>query len=549
MASSPCSPTLPPFHSQTPLFQWNSVSDSNDSDLDPINNDLNQTDENNQSPNHTNLLKISGSLEKEFGLNPEVSLETVKKACDQQKILAKWQAKSIPASNTFDCECVLTSQRMHFIRRKVGAGTYTDVFQATVIATEQHEVGGVQFSPSNPKVMALKRKKATTTFSPEKRQLEQAVKEKAGTDYFLDTFKEIHPGNKFRGYSMNVLYDACLTKALFHQMKNPVISILRTLISSTQGLTSFHEKGFIHRDIKGGNILVLTEENSSTEPPLLSSSSIAQVKKRNATVGVISDFDFLIPKPSAIHTTIGTPEYLDPSMFGTEEMSVYNQKIRRGMQTPAGDVFALGVTVEKDVLRSFIKYISIRTPVEKVVDDLMNEIQPKIIKGKYTEEDLKKIGKESRFRVIYREIKTANPMEKLELLIYRPQIDLICKNLKAACLQLEGILSPEEIAVLSQLAELSCRMQEVDLSLRPTIQQVQRELTGLLDRLQPSEAINKRPREDAESDSNSQRNTKRRRKLEEETGLATTIAESNKSATVAIRPSSSRRQLFCQKDV
>jgi serine/threonine protein kinase len=371
----------------------------------------------------------------------------------QQAVPAGKAVCILPAENPLKGEMVITSNRIHLLKGQVGKGAYSEVFSTIVIATKRHDLSDKTFSPSKPVEQALKRATRGTSFSPVKIKLEQAqVDRKRGIDQCLETFKD----DKGVGYSLNELYQGDLTKITFAQMDQPVLAMIQTLISCSLGLESLHSAQRVHRDLKGGNILY----HSSSEDA--SSSSIERQIE-----GALTDFDFLQVEKQSSHPTIGTPEYLDPSMFGPLELCILNQRKRVGRQSKEGDVYALGMTIYMDVLLRFFRHLAGQDPARAKILGLEQKINPIYRRGKFSDKHLIEYGKQSCFRVVHR----LNE-DRTDTLIKYPKIASLREGLKEICTNLQGILKPSEIQGLNALCSLCCDMQETDLTVRPKIEAV-----------------------------------------------------------------------------
>ena len=437
--------------------------------------------------------KFSSTLENVLNVNSSLATEITKKVLTIQKGLGIGQAFQVPPSDSIPAKFVVTSWALHCLNpQAVGKVSFSDVYRAVVIPTTLDRADQENFSPSKPKIAALKvTQRKPRTFSPEKRKLDAALASGAGEgiDKFLETYKD----NEGYGISLNLLYDTDLSHANFHLRDNPIHEILTVLISSLKGLREIHESNCVHRDLKGGNILARFEQPATPQSSLLSHLG------KNTTQGVITDFGMLNELQASDHYTSCTPKYVDPSQFGSPEMSIFNQKKREGLQTKEGDIFSIGITIWKDVIEEFILQISKRDPVIRgQVQKILEKLNLKPLKGPFRDEHLKVYGKTSNYRMIH-----SYNREKVEVIIRHRQLENVREVLTEACSTVSSLLTPREITALRELSLLSCMMQEVeikqdentgqfkpDYAKRPSIQSVMTELERILTAFQ--EPVKKR---------------------------------------------------------
>lgn len=395
------------------------------------------------------------------------------------------------APENFPFHYVLTRDRIHFIEKKVGQGTFTNVYKTKVFIIQPHEINGNKVSPGDIFDLALKVSISSGgTFSPDKRALKGIDMESLEfLDCPLVTFKVING----LGFALNVFFNADLNHTHFHLMENPVATFLNVSICYAKGLRFLHKHSQVHRDIKGGNLLV------------------------SGSQGVITDFGSLMLESKSVHRTHGTPPYIDPRCFtrkkdrliGNSENNILNQQLFEGKQKRKSDVFSFGMTFLRDFLIPFIreksKLISPNAPIE-LGSLITKEFQPKFSKGK-----LEDVGRKTNYRIMYsyQKIKKGEIQEKSEVLYIFPELKILREALVNACNLLKPVLSQEEVIALTELSKLSCSMQE--LTNRPTIEEVQSQLEQVLQTLQarPStsdeyesvpSSTGKRSRKDSESE-------------------------------------------------
>jgi serine/threonine protein kinase len=424
------------------------------------------------------FIKVVESIKKLWNLDDSQAHAMALEFYSRRSKIPAGQAVPLQGIENLPCPVVATGERIHFLIKEIGVGATSKVYQSQVLALSRHQVDGEVFSPSKPKAYAVKKSKQP--LSPQKRELDSSRADRQrGLDLFLDTFKENNrEKNRGYGYSLHHLYQSDLTHANFHKQKDPVQKIMQTLISCTEGLAALHLSNAVHRDVKGANILVrnLFGEDSVEED----------------ADGAVTDFGCLQKEKTDNHHTTGTPEYLDPSMFGSLEECVLLQKVREGRQTKEGDVFALGMTIYKDVLLRFIPEICSESDVSHEVVQLMMTIKPKFATGRFSDNELRKIGKESKFRIMHRYV------QGKDLLIRYPDLPVLHETLQEACRKLQSILTEEETYALARLAHLACQMQVIGKE-RPEIHKVLVEMKDILQQLgarSPSTTLDDTPNEE-----------------------------------------------------
>jgi serine/threonine protein kinase len=433
---------------------------------------INSTSIDNTQGQESTLLKVADCLHTIFNVQLSPAKQLAGKIFQQQQELQPGQAVKYQPCKSHPFEIVITKERIHCLGNKIGEGTYSSVFATTVIPTSRHHAHHIHFSPGKPQSQAIKMTKhappACQTFTPEKKRLREVAKEKGseGIDAFLDTFKD----EQGIGYSLNVRFDTDLSHATFHLGTKPIATMLKVLFDAAKGIKTFHDADWIHRDIKGSNLLVLFQLPSNSD------ASISQTQNQSEIKGAITDFGSLQRVMKSIHRTAGTPQYLDPKMFGDAETTLINQKRRVGIQTKAGDVFALGMTLVRDVLKKFFfETCQWSSETAPMVEEIKNCLKDKIYGGPFTDEDLKKYAKNAPYRIIH----GFNHKTKREFLVEYPTLDFLERALLEVASKLAPLLREGEIRALTGLIKLACRMQHPDLDIRPPISKVMTELTML----------------------------------------------------------------------
>ena len=120
------------------------------------------------------LTIISNCFVENFKIDKNKAVLIVKKILEEQQNLKKRECHSFKASETIPFELVITQERIHCLRKQIGQGTYSFVFESLIIPTVRHEQENVHFSPGKPLSAALKKTKASglsTAFTPEKKKL------------------------------------------------------------------------------------------------------------------------------------------------------------------------------------------------------------------------------------------------------------------------------------------------------------------------------------------------------------------------------------------
>ena len=401
--------------------------------------------------------KITNAIMNQFALTNEGANHLALHLTASQDHISENTAQLIEETDAIPHQLVVSRNAIFPIKYEnlIGRGSYSKVYKVSMIATYPHQLGDTQLKAGEIAIIALKissNYNTTPSYSPEKKMLQNFLTpQKRGIDNHLITFKI----PSFTAYSVHQLFDASIDKFQFDKCRVPIKTMLFVLISAIQGLSALHNKNGVHKDIKGGNILALVREDEIVK-------------------GAITDWSFLAYKDNKIHRTIGTPEYLDPEMFGSPQDTLLNQKKRLGLQTKEGDIFALGITIIIDVLFQFITNISEKSNNKKNIHQIIEEIRPKSIFGPFTNEKLKEYGETYPYRVMYRH---ATSLQEEKIILY-PPLEEVKNSLMRACNLLKDCLNTTEITALSLLSTLSCKMQE-PVILRPNIHEIKENLTNI----------------------------------------------------------------------
>jgi serine/threonine protein kinase len=228
----------------------------------------------------------------------------------------------------FDFKSVQTKTNTleNFVKKRIGKGTYGEVFRITDRRTNER--------------FAFKRVKINTTTDEDDFYYETKIYEDLNNSpYICKMHKAIKECNQI-GFILELKsYD------LFWRLHNNIYpfnlcDIKRTLYSVAKGLLHMHSKGYIHGDVKPANILLDTNDKNP----------------------VITDFSLTIGKgmSSASYskmekcTLVYTPHYRPP------EIHLYDSYFDE-----TSDIWALGVVFLEMILRSNFPMLKISTDVNK----------------------------------------------------------------------------------------------------------------------------------------------------------------------------------------
>lgn len=416
------------------------------------------------STNGSHFNKVSSAFGRLCNISDEAAQQITSKIFEEQKKLSGSQVLVFKASETVPYELHVLVDKIVILMKKIGEGTSTEVYKTEVIPTTRHNIENYHFSPGKPQEKALKITKRklgkNLSFSPEKRALDLATGGKTkGIDHFIQTYKD-----DGIGYAINDLFDSDLSHADFHVFSRPAYAIVTVLIDIATGIENLHLTQHVHRDLKGGNMLV-------SLPPVEDKKTL---EKETAEVkGCVTDFGTLMRQQKKRHSTAATVLYLDASLFGSEEETLLFQKFRKGTQTREGDIFSFGMAIYRDVLVKLIQQLCAGDPKNEASIEalrLLDKLKVKMRKGPFTNEQLQALGKGSNYRRVY------NESQQGECIYEYPQIEEIRNNIKGAFQLLSNKLHEKDLEVFQLLTDLMCDMQVVDRSIRPTIQKVLIEL-------------------------------------------------------------------------
>jgi serine/threonine protein kinase len=148
----------------------------------------------------------------------------------------------------------------------------------------------------------------------------------------IDHFKGAYKIQNNSGYI--ALFEASRSDFTHIDYKNvrlPVLFVFKQLLSVADGIASFHRADLVLRDIKGANLLANWKDVSGEEGQ-----------------GKVTDFGLMkeLSLEGTQHKTAGTPTYMAPYIWD----NIINQKLRKGFQGKEADLFALGRTIQYDVI-------------------------------------------------------------------------------------------------------------------------------------------------------------------------------------------------------
>lgn len=213
----------------------------------------------------------------------------------------------------------VTGKDVYFLQREAGKGGQSSAFFVIQISLEDGQT----------KNMVIK--VAQKAFKTEQDQLD-CLSPKSKVSKNIDHFKGAYKIQNNSGHI--ALFEASRSDFIHIDYKNmrlPVLYATKQLLSVADGIASFHRADLVLRDIKGANFLANWKDVPGEEEP-----------------GKVTDFGLVkkLPPEGTKHSTNGTPTYMAPYIWD----NIVDQKLRRGFQGKEADLFALGRTIQYDVI-------------------------------------------------------------------------------------------------------------------------------------------------------------------------------------------------------
>lgn len=142
---------------------------------------------------------------------------------------------------------------------------------------------------------------------------------------FINLPSKIYPVENGRYAACLPLAETDLAQIDLSGELNPIQKLFGWIRDIAEGVEELHFFNILHRDLKPGNILVLKGRQTAQA----------------------ADLDLAARMEQDEHFTTCTPYYSHPSIWGNDIMK---QKIRKGIQTKADDVYSLGRTIQYGVI-------------------------------------------------------------------------------------------------------------------------------------------------------------------------------------------------------
>lgn len=244
-----------------------------------------------------------------------------------------------------------------------------------------------------------------------------------------------------------------LSKEIF-----PVQMLFSWMRDVSEGLEVLHAYNILHRDIKPANILVLLGR------------ATAQA----------ADLDLAGLGEASEHYTICTPYFSHPSIWGNDIMK---QKIRKGIQTKADDVFSLGRTIQYGMIGKIFKmhheteeFLRTMRPVEVNLPESEGEADQVLQEHATTNEGPVMI---SSFRKIEDPSAQKGYRYIPSMIHLFPSREMLRSLTLHGIENLEGKIASAELETLRLAADLAYEMQHDDPSNRPTIKVVREQIEAV----------------------------------------------------------------------
>lgn len=314
---------------------------------------------------------------------------------------------------------VVLSEAVHIIIQEIGRGT-----QSRVLSAERISARG---SPIKAKAIKVNGK---TSYEKEAKILPAHLNDPR-IDQMEQYCRSVNSDTRLY-LAIYEKSDMDLTRIDYSKILNPVSFIISQLISIAGGLNHLHQNNIIHRDVKGANLLVNTRG-----------------------IGKVTDTGFAIelqPKQWAYKTAL-TPKYAAPFIWKNLEDQLKHQN---GYQGKEADVFALGRTIQYDVIVKIIKELAIKFDIQASVSNCLASMEPRIFECKLDRNVLKELEVKHPNHVIVNCIN-----RKCVGCIY-PTRDELKGYSNSAIDMFNNLLNEREMIQLRMLSDVAYNLQDID---------------------------------------------------------------------------------------
>ncbi|QVL57470.1 MAG: hypothetical protein KFB93_08865 [Simkaniaceae bacterium] len=342
----------------------------------------------------------------------------------------------MPVSATREHAIFVTSRDFHIVQKTAGKGTQSTAYFTVSIPMD----GG---DPKNQLI-----KTARSPFDPEVERLNllsPASKLSSKIDHFMGAYgllQSAPTGIGSAGYIAIFNASSCdLCHIDYRTPRVGVHFVLRQLVDIAEGVGSFHRANMVLRDIKGANLLC-----NPWEGP-----------------GKVTDFGLIsaLAPEGVKHSTALTPKYAAPfiwdSILGQKYRSIKGKRsCEGGYQGKAADIFALGRTIQLDVINLILrqygkKYDVVLAPF---VDHLLI---PETLTGHFSDRELEAFEAVHPGKVFHVGI---DPRRGDVLHIFKDAETILNHTLQALG-RLKKAVSEKEYLALQNLAQLAMELQNL----------------------------------------------------------------------------------------